>query len=118
MSFWEKFSFKPAQKADDEGPGHELVLAMILSVLGCITLALILVWLNIERTKLAYSLRTLQNTASQKADIQANLRAERENLLSRLGIKAESLGLYTAQPGQVRRMDLEYNATGQVRPIP
>lgn len=96
----------------EEGQGG-LVLALVLSAAMLAALALTLVWLNIERTKLAYRVRTLQHEASQVADLNAKLSIEREHLLSphQLGKKAEQLGLGPAKPGQIRRMH-DVNAKG------
>jgi hypothetical protein len=70
-------------------------------------LALSLVWLNIERTKLAYRARNLQRDLEQSLDLNAKLNVEREHLLSphELGRKAEALGLGPAKPGRIRRME-------------
>ena len=96
----------PGQQASSGGNvfGHDLVLPMVLSVTTCIALGLIVAWINLNRFQMGYALPRLQAAARKQADIQANLKAERENILSRLGLKAEELGLYTAKPGQVRRM--------------
>jgi hypothetical protein len=83
-----------------------LVLALVISVTTLAALALTLVWLNIERTKLAYRVRTLQNEVAQIIDLNAKLSIEREHLLSphELGKKAERMGLGPAKPGQIRRL--------------
>ena len=85
--------------------GNDLVLPMVFSITTCIALGLIVAWINLSRFQMGYALPRLQAAVRKQADIQANLKAERENILSRLGVKAEELGLYTARPGQVRRMD-------------
>lgn len=100
-----------SQATDHKGKEEEsnyLILPLIISVMGCIAIGLVLVWLNIERTKIAYNIRNLQNEESVRKDLNANLLIERENLLSphALGDMANRIGLYTAKPGQVRRMDL------------
>ena len=102
-----------------ENPGQYLVLAMIVSVLGSLALGLTLVWLNLERTRLAYDIRTMQREVGIRADLGAKLQAEREFLLSPhvLGAKAEQLGLYTAKPGQVRRMGLAPDYDDASKPL-
>lgn len=97
-----------SQTAEEKNDaGNQLVLPIILAVLGCITLGLVLTWINIERTKLSYT-DDLQHKVKSKQDLHNNLLFERENLLSplSLGALAEKLHLYPAKPGQVRRMDL------------
>lgn len=88
--------------------GNQCVLPIILAVLGCIALGITLTWLNTERIKLGYKIDRLQQTERTKKDLHSNLLFERENLLSpkALGKLANKLELYTAKPGQVRRMDL------------
>ncbi len=88
--------------------GNRLVLPIILAVLGCIALGLTLTWLNTERIKLGYRVDKLQRQEKTEKDLHSNLLFERENLLSpkALGALADKLELYTAKPGQVRRMDL------------
>ncbi|MDL2266486.1 hypothetical protein LJC46_00675 [Desulfovibrio sp. OttesenSCG-928-G15] len=83
-----------------------MVLALIISAATLAALALTLVWLNIERTKLAYRVRTLGHELAQVQDLNAKLSVEKEHLLSpyMLGKKAQELGLGTAKPGQIRRM--------------
>jgi hypothetical protein len=80
---------------------------MVLSAAFLAALALSLVWMNIERTKLSYRLRNLQNEMEQAIDLNAKLNVEREHLLSphELGKKAETLGLGAAKPGQIRRIE-------------
>ena len=99
------------------GFNNDLVLPMIFSVTTCIALGLIVAWINLNRFQMGYALPRLQAAVRKQADIQANLRAERENILSRLGVKAEELGLYAARPGQVRRMDIAPNVPLQDEPL-
>ena len=109
----------PGQQASSGSKvfGHDLVLPMVLSVTTCIALGLIVAWINLNRFQMGYALPRLQAAARKQADIQANLKAERENILSRLGLKAEELGLYTAKPGQVRRMGTAPEASLQDTPL-
>jgi hypothetical protein len=83
------------------------VLPLLFSGAFLAALALSLVWLNIERTKLAYRARNLQRELEQAQDLGAKLKAEREHLLSphTLGRKADALGLGPAKPGRIRRME-------------
>lgn len=87
--------------------GQRLILPMVLAVACALALGLSLVWLNIERTKLAYKVRTMQRELLQRQDLNAKLGVEREHLLSphALGKKAEEMGLRTARPGQIRRVE-------------
>jgi hypothetical protein len=97
------------------GRGQGLVLALILSVAFMAAIGLLLVWLNLERTKLAYKARNLQHEVEQARDLNSKLSVEREHLLSpaQLGKKAEALGLGPAKPGQIRRMEPRAGAMRQ-----
>ena len=97
-----RFGEEPAH-----GRGQNLVLALIVSGAMLAALGLTLVWLNIERTKLAYRTRVLQHEADERIDLRAKLSVEREHLLApgELGKKAEALGLGPAKAGQIRRLD-------------
>lgn len=89
------------------GRGQGLVLALILSIAMLIAVSLTLIWLNLERTKLAYRARTLQHELNKAQELNAKLAVEREHLLSpaQLGAKGEKMGLGPAKAGQIRRMD-------------
>jgi hypothetical protein len=93
--------------AERSKAGRGSVLPLVLSGAFLAALALSLVWLNIERTKLAYRSRNLQRELEQALDLGAKLKVEREHLLSphELGKKAEALGLGPAKPGRIRRME-------------
>jgi hypothetical protein len=93
--------------------GQGLVLALILSFASLVAVCLLLIWLNIERTKLAYKARTLQYEVERVRDLNSKLSVERESLLSpsRLGATAQTMGLGPAKAGQIRRMDERRNAT-------
>lgn len=95
-----------------EGGGQNLVLALIFSAAMLAALGLTLVWLNIERTKLAYRTRVLQHELDEQIDLNAKLSVEREHLLSprELGKKAERMGLGPARTGQIRRLDSQPEA--------
>lgn len=90
----------------EEG-SQRLVLPLIIAATTLAALALSLTWLNLERTKLAYQVRTLQHGLEQALDLNAKLSVERDHLLSphELGKRAEQMGLGPAKPGQIRRMD-------------
>jgi len=96
----------PQMSQTPEAGQSSLVLPLVMSVATLVALALTLVWLNIERTKLAYRVRALQNEVAQVIDLNAKLSVERELLLSphELGKKAERMGLGPAKPGQIRRL--------------
>ncbi len=91
---------------EEEEQGQGVVLALIVSVLLLAALGLTLVWLNIERTKLAYNLQSMQRSMETRLELNAKLGVERDQLLSprELGKKAADLGLRAALPGQIRRM--------------
>jgi hypothetical protein len=105
---------RPAPGGRD-GRGQGLVLALILSLASLAAIGLLLVWLNLERTKLAYKARNLQHEAEQARDLNSKLSVEREHLLSpaQLGKKAELMGLGPAKPGQIRRMEPQAGAIRQ-----
>ena len=86
---------------------HRGILPLVLAVLFFLALALFLVWLNIERTKLAYSVQTLQTEVDARGELHSKLLVERDHLLSpqQLGNRAATMGLQIAKPGQIRRMD-------------
>ncbi len=104
----ERFGMVSAQEEDEQ----TLVLPLILSVLGLLALGLTLVWLNLERTKLAYRLNILQKDLRIHTEYQTKVVIERDHLLSpaELGKKAVALGLHVAKPGQLRRLDGARNA--------
>ena len=91
----------------EEGRGQNLVLALVISFAALVALGLTLVWMNIERTKMAYRMRTLQREADEQTELNAKLSVEREHLLSPriLGGKATGMGLGPAKAGQIRRLD-------------
>lgn len=90
-----------------ESGGQRLVLALVLLTAMLAALALSLVWLNLERTNLAYKVRDLQRQVQEGLDLNAKLSIERDHLLSphELGRKAEAMGLGAARPGQLRRLE-------------
>lgn len=80
------------------------------AIAACVPVALVLahVWVNIERTTLAYDIERLEHELSEKHDHNTKLRVERDSLLSpsELGRLAQKFGLGPAQPGQIRRPDI------------
>ncbi len=97
-----------AVKGDGQtGGGQGMVFALIVSMATLAAIALTLVWLNIERTKLAYRARNLQHEIALARDLNAKLGLEREHYLapSSLRKKAGEMGLGPAKPGQIRRLD-------------
>lgn len=86
------------------GKGWLLLLAG--GLLSCMTMSLVLVWCNIERTDTTYFINAELNTLRERRALRAKLEVERERLLSpyELRLKAEKLGLGEPKPGQVRRM--------------
>ena len=79
-----------------------------------LVLAVMHVWLNIERVDLAYRYRAIEEEIKNKAALVSKLQLERENLVSpyRLKEMAGSLGLQPAQPGQIRNLGLMAGETG------
>lgn len=82
------------------------LLAFIISLLLSLLMGLALVWLSIERTDKAYSIRQLRNEVEQRAVLKTKLEVERDRLLAPhvLRRKAIQLGMSEANPGQIRRM--------------
>lgn len=84
------------------------LLAFIISLLLSLLMGLALVWLSIERTDKAYSIRQLRNEVEQRAVLKTKLEVERDRLLAPhvLRRKAIQLGMSEAKPGQIRRMPI------------
>ena len=91
------------QKAN--GRGWLLVLAW--GVIICMSMGLVLVWVNIERMDTNYFINIAQNKLQERKALRAKLEVERERLLSpyELRRKAEEIGMKEPKPGQVRRME-------------
>lgn len=79
---------------------------LVLSLLVNFGLGLTLVWVNTQRTNLAYRLQKAQREFSEAASYTAKLEIERDRFLSPyyLERKARELGMRNAQPGQIRRL--------------
>jgi hypothetical protein len=75
-------------------------------LLTSLLLGLAMVWCNIERMDLAYSLKEQQDALDERLALVSKLEVERDNLLSphRLRRKARELGLGPGAPGRIRRM--------------
>lgn len=82
------------------------LLALILSLLLSLLTGLALVWLSIERTDKAYSIRQLQGSVEERRVLRSKLEIERDRLLAPhiLREKAASLNMNEARAGQIRRM--------------
>ena len=96
-----------SQPGGKENTGRGIILALIVSVLISIAVALFLVWLNVERTKLAYRAHSLQRDVDRVMETRAKLEVERNFLISpqELSKRAEAMGLRPALPGEIRRME-------------
>lgn len=105
-SLMQRLGLAPSAGESEPG-GQRLVLALVLLGAMLAALALSLVWLNLERTSLAYKVRELQRQVQEGLDLNAKLGIERDHLLSphELGRKAEAMGLGSARPGQIRRLE-------------
>lgn len=82
------------------------LLSLLLLLLLSLMTGLMLVWLSIERTDMAYSIRQLRSEVERRAVLQTKLEVERDRLLapSVLGRKAAAFGMREARPGQIRRL--------------
>lgn len=82
------------------------LLGLVLSVLLSMVLGLTLVWLSIERTDIAYSLRKLKGQVDDALAHRAKLEVERDHLLSpgELRNTAQKLHMQEARPGQIRKL--------------
>ncbi|MDR1359378.1 MAG: hypothetical protein LBJ82_00205 [Deltaproteobacteria bacterium] len=90
-----------------EGGRKGMLFALLISVMSCLALGLILVWLNTERTRLALRAHALQREADARQELRAKLEVEHASLVSPdvLMKRAGILGLRAALPGEIRRMD-------------
>ncbi len=82
------------------------LLALVLSLLLSLLSGLALVWLSIERTDKAYSIRQLQSSVEERRVLKSKLEIERDRLLAPqiLREKAARLQMNEAKAGQIRRM--------------
>ena len=81
-------------------------LVLILSLLFSLLMGLGLIWMSIERTDMAYSIRQLRSSVEERKILKSKLEVERDRLLAPeiLREKAASLGMGESAAGQVRRM--------------
>lgn len=86
-------------------PSRRLFWGTALCVVVALSLRLAQVWVNIERTDLAYGIERMEHELSDKRELIAKLEVERDSLLSpaELGRLAKQFGLRPAQPGQLKR---------------
>lgn len=82
------------------------LLLLVLSLLFSLVMGLALVWLSIERTDMAFTIRQLRGQLEERIVLKAKLEIERDRLLSPhiLGRKADELGMREARPGQIRKL--------------
>ena len=82
-----------------------LITIIVLAVSG-LMLSLLMVWLNIGRVDMGYTLKRLQTDYENKKTLGDKLRLERDNIISPYSLsgKASEFGLGPAKPGQIRRM--------------
>lgn len=81
-------------------------LGLVLSILLSMVLGLVLVWISIERTDIAYGLRKLKGSVDDAQAHRAKLEVERDHLLSPAELRkiAQRLNMREAKPGQIRRL--------------
>lgn len=82
------------------------LLAFVISLLLSLLMGLALIWLSIERTDKAYTIRQLKSEVEQRSVLKSKLEVERDRLLAPqvLRRKAAQLGMSEARAGQIRRM--------------
>lgn len=82
------------------------ILGLILSIFLSIGLGLGLVWLSIERTNLAYTVRQLQNELLCRIAFKNKLEVEKERLIApfELTQKAYEFGMHEATIGEIRKI--------------
>ncbi len=82
------------------------LLAFVISLLMSLLMGLALIWLSIERTDKAYTIRQLKSEVEQRSVLKSKLEVERDRLLAPqvLRRKAAQLGMSEARAGQIRRM--------------
>lgn len=83
------------------------LLTLVVSLLFSLIMGLCLVWVSIERTDMAFSLRQLKADVERRAVLQTKLEVERDKLLapSVLSQKALQFGMREARPGQIRKFE-------------
>lgn len=93
-------------KLDEQNTRFWSVLVLV-SLITNFALGLGLVWFNTQHTNMGYELKRLAEEKNRVVSHSAKLKVERDLLLSpyNLEIKAREMGLRTALPGQIRRLD-------------
>ena len=83
------------------------LLALIVSLLFSLIMGLVLVWVSIERTDMAFTIRQLRADVERRAVLQTKLEVERDKLFapSVLSKKAIQFGMREARPGQIRKFE-------------
>ncbi len=98
-----------------------ILWVLIFTMVSLLALGLLLVWINIERTKLSYHQTILEKELGIRKALNSQLANERDNLLAPkyLGDRAEKLGLFVAKPGQIRRIgQADEEEPAQVKVLP
>lgn len=93
-----------------KGRKNRLYLSLLLLLLSsAIGMAFALVWLNVERNNMAYSLRLSYQERTALLDANAKLSNQIASLLSphALGVRAEEFGLHNPKPSQAWRLGEE-----------
>lgn len=92
---------------------HGWFLLFMLTSMTAIFMGIVLVWLSIERTDKAYSMRQMRMTLEQSLALKGKLEVERERLLTpvELSRHAERLGIHEAKMGQIRHLPNPTNNT-------
>lgn len=81
-------------------------LLVIISTMAALLMGIMLVWLSIERTDMAYSIRQMRITFESRAALKSKLEVERERLLTpfELSRHAVRLAVREARVGQIRHL--------------
>jgi hypothetical protein len=95
-----------------EGGQRGILFLLVVSVMGGLSLGLVLVWMNTERTRLALRAHALQREVDARQELRAKLEVEHASLVSPdvLIKKAGALGLRAALPGEIRRMESDLSS--------
>ncbi|MEF2145575.1 MAG: hypothetical protein V3573_09035 [Desulfovibrionaceae bacterium] len=99
---------QPASPGSMAPPGSTSIWPVLMLVVLALVLRLASVWLNIERTDLAYGIEQSENEIEKIGKHVAKLEVELDNLLSPYQLKKMALKheLGPAKPGQIRRLPL------------
>lgn len=82
------------------------LLFLVISLLVSLVTGLVLIWLSIERTDMAFTIKQMHGQLEERIALRAKLEVERDRLLAPyiLRPKAVKLGMHEAQPGQIRKL--------------